>query len=64
MTRDTVRLQARQLQEVLRWPTRVVRGQSSAMGAAWERGDSQGLDALAAVVAREMGGTPGPGRVS
>ncbi|KFZ23921.1 hypothetical protein V502_01601 [Pseudogymnoascus sp. VKM F-4520 (FW-2644)] len=51
LTHDMVRLQARQLQEV-------VRGGSSAMGAARERGDSQGLDALAAAVAREVGGTP------
>ncbi|KFZ22765.1 hypothetical protein V502_02756 [Pseudogymnoascus sp. VKM F-4520 (FW-2644)] len=35
LTRDMVRLQPRQLQEV-------VRGESSAMGAARERGDSQG----------------------
>ncbi|KFZ19981.1 hypothetical protein V502_03403 [Pseudogymnoascus sp. VKM F-4520 (FW-2644)] len=66
LTRDMVRLQARQMQEVGRWPNRVVRGESSAMGA---RGDNRGLDALAAAVAREVEegsseeGTPGPGRV-
>ena len=73
LTRDMVRLQARQMQEVSRWPIRVVRGESSVMGEARERGDSQGLDALAAAVAREVGepgegeesdeGTPGPGRL-
>jgi hypothetical protein len=69
LTRDMVRLQARQMEEVGRWPNRVVRGESSAMGA----GDQVGLDALAAAVEHQVGGgggsveseegTPGPGRL-
>ncbi|KFY45230.1 hypothetical protein V495_03073, partial [Pseudogymnoascus sp. VKM F-4514 (FW-929)] len=75
LSRDMVRLQARQMQEVARWPG-AERGESSAMGAVRER-DNEGLDALAAAVAKvgdgvgEMGvdsdgesdGTPGPRRV-
>ncbi|OBT89481.1 hypothetical protein VE02_01078 [Pseudogymnoascus sp. 03VT05] len=68
LSRDMVRLQARQMEEVGRWPNRVVRGESSGMGA---REDQVGLDALAAAVEHEEGGgsveseegTPGPGRL-
>ncbi|OAF60966.1 hypothetical protein VC83_02657 [Pseudogymnoascus destructans] len=71
LTRDMVRLQARQMQEVGRWPNQVVRGESSAMGAGE---DNQGLDALAAAVGDQVGegrggsveseeGTPGPARL-
>ncbi|KFY20535.1 hypothetical protein V491_03641, partial [Pseudogymnoascus sp. VKM F-3775] len=66
LTRDMVRLQARQLEEVSRWPNRVVRGESSTMGARAENG---GLDALVAAATRESveeesdEGTPGPVRM-
>ncbi|KFY08317.1 hypothetical protein V492_06339 [Pseudogymnoascus sp. VKM F-4246] len=70
-----VRLQARQQQEVSRWPSHLERGESSSMGATRERSeDNVGLDALAAAVEHEEGaksqspersqeGTPGPARV-
>ncbi|KFZ16547.1 hypothetical protein V501_02170 [Pseudogymnoascus sp. VKM F-4519 (FW-2642)] len=59
LSRDMVRLQARQMQEVGRWQGR------------GERADNQGLDALAAAVEHEERGgsaeseegTPGPGRL-